>query len=696
MAGQVNNALYVRRRGRILVPEAHSGAPAPLPLVASLSRNLESLGYALTAEALEACRAIPEPELVELYDGLVADLQSLVGAHRRHRPMYPNFPAQVMEMWEGELYLHALLHYWTGGKYLPETKVDPRLPLFDPGQLRLLGLGTREEFEGLFAAVAGGNTAVSEQDREDLEWFVRAYGDDIAPLLPAAVPQKENMAYLAALLLAHTSHAAEFVGRFVRTATDVLRLAAAMSDGDVSLAVHCKFRSFSRAERRMLLELLERQPNLAEDMRRWEGRWLRLGERLHPGESAARSPRSVEAFKAIRSGSVRTFNTGVEAALSARDRDAALSALVARPGDLARRLDHLLRLQPEDAAAVVSAFAERAGRVSTPVLLQVMQHFAGRRAGRPLRVFFPKGNVARANAIENKLPELSEAVCASVVEACEQALRERFGVLEPLGRVYIEPDLAAYTIPFATRSASRALRTPGRGSRLPLPDDCTTLRFFLWWKNGKSRTDIDLSAALFDESFGYRDIVSYYNLKTYGGHHSGDIVDAPEGASEFIDLTVDTLRESGLRYVALVCTSFTRQPYHELPECFTGWMAREYPNSGEIYEPKAVVDRLDLTADSQIAIPVLFDLVEKRAIWCDLSLRAHPAWQNHVDANLKGVQLTLRSLLDLNKPNLFDLFRLHAESRGTLVERPEDADRVFSVGAGTPFRGEEIAADYLR
>lgn len=53
-------------------------------------------------------------------------------------------------------------------------------------------------------------------------------------------------------------------------------------------------------------------------------------------------------------------------------------------------------------------------------------------------------------------------------------------------------------------------------------------------------------------------------------------------------------------------------------------------------------------------------------------------------------------MVDLPKPNLYDLFRLHAEARGALVAAPEEADRVFSVAAGTPFRGEEIAAEFLR
>ena len=33
-------------------------------------------------------------------------------------------------------------------------------------------------------------------------------------------------------------------------------------------------------------------------------------------------------------------------------------------------------------------------------------------------------------------------------------------------------------------------------------------------------------------------------------------------------------------------SSYTQQAYCDLPECFAGWMARQQPNSGEIFEPK--------------------------------------------------------------------------------------------------------------
>jgi len=725
----MNNGIYLRRLRKVgLPPPAVEGGPAGRACIATLLKNLEPLGYVFSEKLVQGCLTLSTEQLGALYRELLAHLEKSRGAHRKHRPMYPGFPAQVMALPEAELYLNALLHYWTDGAYFPngapspatDREVEPdaarsglpawigrirdhltqdvlteRPPLDEEPGPTVLDLGSIEEFEALFTAVAGANVSLSEQDREDLAWYVRRYGDDIERLLPERVPQKENVAYLAGLLMAHTSQAPAFLERYVKTATDVLRLAVAQSGGDVSLAQSTRFRNFSRPERRLLLRLLDRCPAPVEDMLRWKGRWIRLGERLHPGEHAQTFANAAAAFDVLRRDQpYPTFNGAIENALETRDVAGAVERLAARPGDFARRLDHLLRLERYAQGSIIDRFARVARSVSTPVLLQVAQHFRGRTSPRPLRVFFPKGQLAKAQAVPNKLPPLPEAVCGAVVEACETALIERFKLLPPLGPSYVDPALRDYLVPFAVRSASRSFRTVARGSRLPMPEG-EVLRFFVWWTDGDDRTDIDLSATLLDAEFNYLDIVSYYNLKAFGGAHSGDIVDAPNGASEFIDLTICKLLERKVRYVVMSLSSYTEQPYCELPECFAGWMARQKPDSGEIYEPRTVQDRLDLTADTCIALPLVFDLLDRKVIWCDMALRRHPRWQNNVHANLNGINLTVQAMVGLDRPNLYDLFRLHGRARGKLVESADVAQTIFSVERETPFHPERIAAEFL-
>lgn len=698
------NRIMLRRTGKVIVVPAGAEPKLSPHYVATVAKNLESLGYTLSLELMEACRRIELAELTQLNKELLEILSILKGADHTFRPMYPGFPQQVMDMSEGELYLNAIVHYLTDGKYLPEEppkklfgifKVKGRPPLIEKTDLKAIDLCTLADFESVFTRLAGSNTAISPADKEDLIEYVKLYGDQIAPLLPQSMPNRENKIAVIAALIAHTNIGEELARQSCSTATDVLRLATGMSSQDVSLALPGKFRNFKRSERRLLLELLEAQSNLEEDMLRWHKRWIRLGERLHPGEWASKYPRAFAAFTLLRNNQpFETTNGKLERLLEHRQVKEALQMLKGRPGDLARRLDHLLRLDKEMQQDVALTFAQVASKVSTVVLLQLRHHFKTRCDKREMRVFLPKGVVAKAQAEVNCLSDLPPSICEMVTNTCTKALEERFAKLPALGRVYVDPALQNYMVPFALRSASKALRTISRGSRVPLPVATDTLRFFVWWKNGNARTDLDLSAAMFDDQFKYIDAITFYNLKNFGGHHSGDIVDAPQGASEFIDVSRARCLELNARYIVMLIKSYTMQPYCDLPECFAGWMSRQQPASGEVYEPKTVVDKLDISSDSQIAIPAIFDLVEEKVIWVDLSLTSYPCWNNTVAVNLKGIQVSLKAMVEMSKPDLYDLLSMHARARGTVVDLPGDADVVYSAD-DLPFDLTSIASQFM-
>lgn len=684
------NAIYLRRRLKVVLPQ--SRGETPRRVIGALQKNIASLGFVLSAEVCEHLEQLPLEKVDAFYKGLVSGLREMVGAHREFRPMYPNFPEQVMEFSELQLYWNAIVHYCTL-RLQPFEKCE-RPPLLDGTEPKVINLGSREDFERIFTLMVSAKSSISIEDKADVRWFVSQYREGVARLLPEEIPHKENLAVVGAALLRGTEFGRGWLAGRMKTATDILRLAVALSDGDVSLAEAAKFGKFTRGERSLLLSWLEPFTNATEDMLRWKGRWIRLGERLHPGDYKAVFPKICAAFDVLRNDTkFQTFNSAVERSLASGDSAEVVALLQSRPGELTRRLDHLLRTS-RDPAAVVAAFRSQAAKVSTPVLLQAMTHFELRSNPAELRTFFPKGDVAKVQAIANTLPPIADELTSAIAATCESALVERFAKLPPLGRCFLDARLADYLVPFSQRSAAKSLRTLVRGSRLPLPD-CTMLRFFIWWRNGKSRTDIDLSAALFDAAFDYVDVVAYYNLKNYGGCHSGDIVDAPQGAAEFIDLDVERTRAMGVRFIVMSINSFTMQPYCDLPECFAGWMARQQPNSGEIFEPRTVQDKVDIASNTRVCLPAVFDLVEKRVLWMDIALRGGPYWNNVVN-NLSGVSLMLRALMGLRKPTLHRLFALHTKARGTRVESPADADTVFSVKEGvTPFDSNRITAEYL-
>jgi hypothetical protein len=695
-----DTAIYLTKRSKLCLDEF--GGECPMSAVAAVNKNLESLGFTLSRALFERLRTHSVEGVAHLYKEIVPVLERMVGAHRQFRPMYPDFPAQVMAASDLELYVNALAHYWgsyvadvtgqTGYVILPSYPKADRDPLEEPVRLRVIDLGSTTDFEGIFTGLVGSNGSLSDDDKAIVAWFVESYGDDLLRLLPPEIPQKENLSLLAGLLLKRSEPT--YLLPHLKTATDVLRVAVVMSEGDVSLAAPTKFRKFSRRERRFLLRALEDCGEITEDMLRWKGYWVRLGEILHPFEYKDRFPKVYEAFDTIRNDKpFASFNSKVEAGLKGGDLGPVIEHLRQRPGVFARRLDHVLRVGGGPEA--VHGFLQLADRVATPVLVQVYHHFKVRSEGRSLRAFFPKGNVAKVQVQEGALPPLPHDLTASVSDGVRGVLVRRFSVLPPLGKVWVDEGLKQHLVPFARRSASKSLRTVARGSRLDLPEG-GTIRFFLWWKNGDYRTDIDLSAVLFAGDWTRLRHLAYFNLRepALGCYHSGDIVDAPAGACEFIDMDVKALLAGGVRYVAMCLNSFTRQPYCDLPECFAGWMPRERPQSGEVFEARTVRDKIDLASDTTVSIPVIMELEERRVVWADVALRSS-GWVNNVQANRDNIARLARAIVGLDRSNLYDLFRMHAEARGESA--PKDrADTIFSLHEGvTPFDTDKILSEFL-
>jgi hypothetical protein len=134
-----------------------------------------------------------------------------------------------------------------------------------------------------------------------------------------------------------------------------------MSDGDISLATNSKFRSFKRKERRLLLELLQNCGEIEEDMLRHKNKWIRIGERLHPSEY--NYDKINVAFRKLRnSEKIETFGGKVVKAIETENYKSALSLLKKRAGELARKLDYLLRIST-DKNAVINTFKDVASGI---------------------------------------------------------------------------------------------------------------------------------------------------------------------------------------------------------------------------------------------------------------------------------------------------------------------------------------------
>lgn len=704
--------IILRRKNRVFINDddmlkSLSGAAGEKnkQIVATMNKNIEVFGYTMSEALFDKLVHMKAKSREVVYDVLVNGLKELTGADKVYNPMYPNFPESVMEKDDFELYFNAIVHYWSFGTLLPYEEKKERAPLFNTAKVKVLDVGSFEDLNDIFNNLCASKTSLSKSDVEDIIFILNS----AKVTLPDEIPFKENAACVCRLLVdTGVDTDGSLCKKYVKTATDVLRLITAMSDGDVSLAENTKFRNLKRSERRIIMNLLAGCGNAAEDMSRYAGRWIRVGEKLHPGEFAKneRYTKAVQAFSVIRNdGKIQSFAGKVDAAIASGDVTTVVSLLKKRPGEFARRIDFLLRTFNKDAdrKAVIMGFASVAKDVSSTVLLQVREHFINKLDGSDdMRVFFPKGNLARSYYVKNdKTESIPEDAMKMVIAVCENALINIYGNREFLGKVYIDEGLKDYTVPFSLRSAGKTMTAVSRGSRIAIDDSAKIIRPFIWWTNTKDDIiDVDLSVAVFADDWNCLEHVSYSNLKSsrFGICHSGDITNGGpvdgEGVAEFIDLDIEKALSAGARYAVFNVYNFSDENFSKLEHAAFGFMTRSDMKSGEIFEPSMVKQRMDLASATTTCIPVIFDLKERVFVWCDMALTADHVKAGfggiNVESNLPSVVVTCKAMVDVKKPNLYDLLMFNVKARGIITANPDEADIRFGLDDNCDVKPSDI------
>ncbi|MGW7089535.1 MXAN_6230/SCO0854 family RING domain-containing protein [Streptomyces sp. NPDC054871] len=540
---------------------------------------------------------------------------------------------------------------------------------------------------GELAALLARRTPLSPQDHDDLVLLLGHLDTaDAADWLPDAIPLRESKALALALLL-DVPEVRPLVGRYADTATDILRTLVVRSDGDPDLLELPRLRGLSRPVRRELLALLDGFDllRLAEDMARHPRAWKRVGEILHPFEQAHRHARVALAFavlrgtrigdgalgetllaEAARHEDVRlqgdrlrvvTWQGRVEEALGRWDTEAAAGLLRERPGELLRRLDLLLARSgsttlPE---AVGAALADALPHTAPGPLLGAYGRMKVRSAPGRRRVFFPRGRVTQAYAIDDGRPPLPSRVAGRAGELIEAEAVRRLaaGEGERYDVAVLDASLADLPVPFAERASAASLVAVPRGSSLPMPADSENVRLFLHWLQPKGvRVDLDLSVALYDDLWRFVGLCDYTHLAYAGGaaRHSGDLTSAPapHGATEYLDLDLPRLAHVGVRFVVPAVLSYNNVPFDELPDAFAGFMAVEGTKRA-VYDPRTVRQRFDLAGDAALRVPMIIDLRARRAWWADVTLATgdgnHDVWRYRKQLGRMG-----NDLLDTFEP----------------------------------------------
>lgn len=660
--------------------------------IASIVKNISSYGYLLDSNMIEKLKNTTYEEIVNWYLNIRTIITDVVGLREHMEPLYKNFPQEVMATDESEMYIASLIYFLSHNTISPsEEKSRPELTEFR--NLTIISESDKSIYNTILTNLLSSKISFGEIDKADVTYFVKN-DEKFYDLLPSSIPNKENLITLTKVCIDNFGYEDTrtiALTSVYKTATDILRLATALSDGDISLSTKTKYVHFKKNERRFLLQLLDNVKYPLEDMCRYKNNWISLGEILHPGDYANRYKNAYDNFSKLRGNTkIKKFNGKVNEAFENKNLKALLKLLSSRPGEFGRSLDRCLSSfnTNEEIDEILNAFENVADKIESTVIISLMQHMKDRKNTMDSRIFFPKGKISKAFFIDNNLKEISESVIDKTIEICEKALVSIYSTKESMGKVYLDENLKDYMFPMTLRNTSRALKPMARGSKMKLKDNCNVARMFLYWKQTKDQynVDLDLSVVLLDSDYKLINTCYYGNLsnikiKNLGCYHSGDVREAPEGAAEYIDLDLKTLKDNGVSYVLTCVHSFTHQPFYELEEAFVGIMEREKPNDGQIFEPSTVVTKSDLITEQETSLSMMLNIEDNSITWLDLGADVHhvDGVVNNINSNKGNIIPMTKAFVQRNFVSIYDLINLNTKARGILVEDKADADYIFSL-----------------
>ncbi|MBW8485643.1 hypothetical protein [Actinomadura parmotrematis] len=688
--------LVVEHTRRVPLPEGAGGTGAVA--ARQLDAVLLTAGFKLSGELMRRLSGLSQGAVLDLAQGVLPVVRELAGDHVRHNVYFRDFPRNVpgtLEFWAG-LLAQALVDGRPGavlsdgvldlltlpgyGRYQHsyEQMLDAHEELIEGAGDRVTVLhagGTVEdEAHALYLALAASTTPLGEDAADALAELAAHFAGGPHPV---DVPVRENLAVI--------NHVRVHGGLEPRvdTVTDVLRLACALSGGDVTLLAPTRFLPLRRPFRRALLAALDgvvaASPAKLGDVGAYRERWKRLGERLHPHEYP-RYPHAAQVFEVARGErDAPSFAGRLERRMAGRDVVGAAGLLAAAPGLLFRSLDRLLRdaLTTAERDAVLDAAERAAGRVSGRVLLSVREHAANRAAATRTRVFANRLGYGKV------LPDTRRRLPYAVLDRLAALLdAEIAGRLPAPGHLLLDPAVLDVALPLTGKGTPGGLGVLPRGSLTPV--DGALLRFFIYWRENEHTTDFDLSALMLDRTYRNPAWLSYTNLRSVAGRHSGDITAAPQGASEFIELNLAQVTH---RFVIPQVNVFSGEGFEEVAESFFGFMLREAEQQGRPFEPRTVRLKSDLRGAGRVALPLAFvhDGADGgwRAKWMHLHLRG--VRFNAVENNMATTSDLVRSVMEREYLTVRYLAGLMAAESTTVWDGgPPPAHPVTFIGLERP------------
>lgn len=653
-------------RGLRLVPYVEDNQPLTeesLTKAMTLNENLKSIGYTMLPKDIVAiAKSSTIDTLYDVFKNAVGEVKA--------KPMYPDFPNQVMEMDEATFRFHQIVHYFStyGMEWLTG---EPVLKGWVPS---VKDTEKTEEDETLLKAkvfhlvpekdmyVLPMKKILSKRERMTIiEAEIVGYASqhvDASVLDSIEIPFKENFLEISWIVFKNNN--AEQTLSILKSLCSHSGDAFRICDYIIGKS-HYKLRT---SQRKMLVRLLESFP--VYDFKANLILSLKKAKRTHVVLNNigftyySRSEEHKNAVHEFRNGELKSWE-GQMKMLLAEDKNnnthsiSTIEFIAKKPGMLLRMVNWLCRLD-YDRDLIMQKLAENIEKLSAQTILTVLTTF-----GRLKRGY--------ANIETEKTPE--EII--NVYEIFYSLMEKKISTLDtPLRnkKVYLEQEIYDFDLStIECNNKSQDGEYVHSGIAYKIPEEVNRMRFFVYW-NHHFRTDIDLHGFFYRNDRTQVTHVGWNeSYRRDGLVMSGDMTQSD--SAEYIDIDME---EAKTGYLGLSINSFTGIPFGEYDECFTGMLAvKSLGEKVKLYNPKNCFFSHNIKSNAIGMTYAIID-VEKRVL-------VYLGKSSKHSENVPSTESVLKEIYSIYSDfSVAEYLKLLSKTQNVeFVENKEDTDIVLSL-----------------
>ena len=719
------NGIYIAKNTDNNINETLSMAE-----LATLIKKFEGYGYIFSKELAIAISKEERNTIINKLKAVIEVIENFK-SDKNYTVFYKNFPDEVINMTETELYINQILHYWFG--YLPSNNENITKGEVEPSKLvkaRELNLVDDEMIEKLFIDLLSSNITLSEQYLDDVCVLTNNKSIKELEKYMEYIQMKETLTTVSNYILQKEG---VLIGDF-KTATDILRLIAKISGAELNNK-HIHFAYFSRTVLSQLMNKLENLKNIMPDIKRYSKPWHSFFKLYAKKINFNKYPKVRNAVDMLfgdisymtERGKINEQINRLPA-MSEEELDNFVKEYTVFYGDYIREILSLLNKANENQYEKLLLGLENCvTKVNTRILFQLYDRIINLQAKdktvphlenskrkwkklkESIKLLYGKTNNLKTNyesiprlvnskgkwRILKESINLSDELLNRVLQIVEDGIKTQLKEKESLGKVYIDKSYKDIMLTTSEKDSNVSLRPMTRGSRIKFNPNAEVLRFFVAWKNLDEKTlkelnaysdrvDVDLSALTFDENLEFNDVVAYYNQKKSYFAFSGDITDAPEGALEYIDVfDLEKLKKKGDRYILIEIRSYNGYTFKEINTVYAGVMeltSKEAKEKKNMYST-AITEGFQIVSSERTTNTILVDLEKFEYIWLDTNMASYMLGVMYGNAlsneEIPYLNDLLRYFSRKQYVTMYDLLKLNADVRGLLTKDKKEADVIF-------------------